>query len=266
MTFGHLAGALHVVLSGLGGTPRVWRTDRMATAVIPGTDRLNPQFAQMAKHYGADVAVCPPHRPQRKGVVEAAIRYLGGRWWRTAKADSLAEAQASLDAFCVDVSDNRRRRSSTVGELGAAEPLRALPAAPFPARILVARKASRSALVAFEGNRYSVAPTYANRTVSVIAGVGDPLLRIVSPAGELLGEHRRAPAGAGQTVRSREHARLLEAAVLDAFTTDTRCAPKVNRPPGAAALAELARLKGITDEPAPVISLERYAELAEAAS
>jgi transposase len=266
MTFGHLAGALHEILAGLGGTPRVWRTDRMATAVIPGTDRLNPQFAQMAKHYGADVAVCPPHRPQRKGVVEAAIRYLGGRWWRTAKADSLAEAQASLDAFCVDVSDNRRRRSSTVGELGAAEPLRALPAAPFPARILVARKASRSALVAFEGNRYSVAPTYANRTVSVIAGVGDPLLRIVSPAGELLGEHRRAPAGAGQTVRSREHARLLEAAVLDAFTTDTRCAPKVNRPPGAAALAELARLKGITDEPAPVISLARYAELAEAAS
>ncbi len=30
------------------------------------TDRLNPQFAQLAKHYGADVAICPPHRPQRK--------------------------------------------------------------------------------------------------------------------------------------------------------------------------------------------------------
>jgi hypothetical protein len=53
MTFGHLAGALHEILAGLGGTPRVWRVDRMATAVIAGTDRLNPQFAQRAKHYGA---------------------------------------------------------------------------------------------------------------------------------------------------------------------------------------------------------------------
>jgi len=49
MTFGHLAGALHEILIGLGGTARVWRVDRMATAVIPGTEKINPQFAQMAK-------------------------------------------------------------------------------------------------------------------------------------------------------------------------------------------------------------------------
>jgi transposase len=61
MTFGHLAGALHEILICLGGTAFVWRVDRMATAVIPDTDRLNPQFAQMAKHYATDVAVCPPH-------------------------------------------------------------------------------------------------------------------------------------------------------------------------------------------------------------
>src|SRR4051794_36485063 len=134
MTFGHLAGALHEVLVGLGGTARVWRVDRMATAVIPGTDRLNPQFAQLAKHYGVDVVICPAHRPQRKGVVEAAIGFIGGRWFRTAQAGSLGQAQASLDMFSVRVSDARRRRGSTVGELGAAEPLRALPAMPYPAR------------------------------------------------------------------------------------------------------------------------------------
>lgn len=265
MTFGHLAGALHEVLVGLGGTARVWRVDRMATAVIPGTDRLNPQFARLAKHYGVDVAICPAHRPQRKGVVEAAIRFIGARWFRAARVGSLGEAQASLDAFSVRVSDARRRRASTVGELGSAEPLRALPALPYPAKIVVARKASRSALVAFEGNRYSVPPTSAGRTVTVIAGVGDPLLRIISPAGEIVGEHRRAPAGAGQTARSREHARLLEEAVLQAFTTQPACRRKANRPPGQAALAELARLRGLDATSAPVISLERYAKLAEAA-
>ena len=158
MTFGHLAGALHQVLVELGGTPRVWRTDRMATAVIPGTDRLNPQFAQLAKHDGADVAICPAHRPQRKGVVEAAIRFIGGRWWRTAKATTMLQAQRSLDTFAATTSDGRRRQGSTVGELGAAEPLRTLPALGFPAEIIVQRTVSRSALVAFEGNRYSVPP------------------------------------------------------------------------------------------------------------
>lgn len=81
----------------------------MATAVLPGADRLNPQFAQLAKHYGCDVAVCLARRPQRKGVVEAAIGFIGRRWWRTARAGSAAEAQASLDAWTVRVSDARPR-------------------------------------------------------------------------------------------------------------------------------------------------------------
>ena len=86
-----------------------------------------------------------------------------------------------------------------------------------------------------------------------------------SPAGSLVATHRRAPAGAGQTIRTGEHARLLERAVLDAFTTQTQCRRKANRPAGDASLAELARLRGHDPEPAPVISLERYAQLAEAA-
>ncbi len=134
----------------------------MATAVIPDTDRLNPEFARLAKHYGVDVAICPPHRPQRKGVVEAAIRLLGERWWRTARVTSMGSAQQHLDAWSVRVSDARLRRGSTVGELGAAEPLRALPALAYPAEIRVERRVSRSALVAFDANRYSVPPAHAD--------------------------------------------------------------------------------------------------------
>jgi len=266
MTFGHLAGALHEVLTGLGGTPRVWRVDRMATAVIPGTDRLNPQFAQLAKHYGADVSICPAHRPQRKGVVEAAIKFVGGRWWRTAKAASMHEAQQSLDAFSAGVSDARRRGPSTIGELGTGEPLRALPALAFPAEIIVERTASRSALVAFEANRYSVPPGYAGQQLQVRARVGDPGLRIQTQSGLIVARHRRAPAGTDQTIRTNEHASALESAVLAAFTTKISCRSKVNRPPGEAALGELARLHGApAAAAAPVVSLEHYAALAEVA-
>jgi len=265
MTFGHLAQALHEVLVALGGTARVWRTDRMATAVIPGTDRLNPQFAQMAKHYGAAVAICPPHRPQRKGVVEAAIRLLGARWWRTARADSMAAAQQHLDRWTVRVSDARRRRGSRVGALGASEPLRSLPTMAFPAEIVVERIASRSALVSFEANRYSVPPAHVGKRLVVRARVGEPHLRIFTAAGSLVATHRRQAPGGGQTIRTSEHAAALERAVLDAFTTQPSCRRKVNRPPSDRALAELAARHGV--EPAahaPVISLERYAALAEA--
>jgi transposase len=266
MTFGHLAGATHEILVGLGGTSLVWRVDRMATAVIPGTDRLNPQFAQLAKHYGVDVAICPAHRPQRKGVVEAAIKFIGGRWWRTAKAGSMLEAQRSLDTFSTRVSDARARRGSTVGELGAAEPLRMLPALAFPAEIVVERVASRSALVSFETNKYSVPPGYAGQTLAVRARVGEPHLRIQTTSRITVATHRRAPAGAGQTIRTSEHATQLEKAVLDAFTTQTTCRSKTNRPPGPGALAELAKFHGLVeDKLAAVVSLGDYAKLAEVA-
>jgi hypothetical protein len=261
MTFGHLAEAMHRVLAALGGTPQVWRTDRMATIVVAGTDRLTVDAAQVAKHYGVEVAVCPPRRAQRKGVAEAAIKYTTNSWWRSAQVTTMAAAQRSLDRWSVEVADRRPRPGGTVAELGAAEPLRALPAGAYPALITVERKASRSALVAFEGNHYSVPPAWAARTITVQARVGDPVLRIISATGELIATHRRTPAGAGQLVRSAEHAAMLEQAVLSAFTTAHACRRKLNRPPGQDALAELARLKGYTALPTPVIDLGRYAAL-----
>ncbi|MHB1865840.1 MAG: Mu transposase domain-containing protein [Candidatus Saccharimonadales bacterium] len=264
MTFGHLAEAIHTILVGLGGTSRVWRTDRMATIVIPGTDRLTVDAANLAKHYGVEIAVCPPRRAQRKGVVEKAIQYLTRSWWRTAAVSCAADAQASLDRWSARVADQRARADGTVGETGASEPLRGLPALAYPAVITVERKVSRSALVPFDGNRYSVPPAQAARTVTVLARVGDPQVRIVSAAGEIVATHHRAPASAGQTIRTSEHAALLEKAVLAAFTTDHTCRRKDNRPPGPQALAELARLTGHEQPPGRVVSLADYQQLADA--
>ena len=78
--------------------------------------------------------------------------------------------------------------------------------------------------------------------------------------------HRRAAIGAGQTIRTPEHAEQLQSAVLDAFTTQTTCRRKTNRPPGDGALAELAKLHGHADaQQAPVVALTDYAALAEVA-
>lgn len=263
-SFPHLAEALDGVLCRLGGSARSWRTDRMATFVYPGTDRLRPEAAAMAKHYGVQVAVCPAMRPQRKGVVEKAIQYVTQSWWRSAPVSTPAQAQADLDRWCVAVSDRRRRGRSTVSELAASEPLLALPELPFGAEYREARVVSREALVAFEANRYSVPPGHAGGTVEVRARLGELHLEIYTPAGRRIARHRRALAGAGQTIRADEHTHALEQAVLSQFTTRTACPRKPNRPPGERALAEAARLRG--QQPGGVlVDLESYARIAKVA-
>ena len=264
-SFQHLAEALDGVLRRLGGTARSWRTDRMATFVYSGSDRLRPEAAALAKHYGVQVAVCPANRPQRKGVVEKAIQYVTQSWWRSAPVSSPAQAQADLDRWCVTVSDRRRRGQSTVGELAAGEPLLVLPELPFPAEYRETRVVSREALVEFESNRYSVPPGHAGAAVEVRARLGELHLEIYTPAGHRIGRHRRALSGAGQTVRTEEHARALERAVLAQFTTtNKRCPRKPNRPPGDRAQAEAAKLGG--QQPGGVlVDLESYARIARVA-
>ena len=65
----------------------------MATVCHPGTGRITASFAAVAKHYGVSVAICPPRRGNRKGVVEKANHTAAQRWWRTL-ADDVAAEQA----------------------------------------------------------------------------------------------------------------------------------------------------------------------------
>jgi transposase len=263
-SFPHLAEALDGVLRRLGGSARCWRTDRIATVVYPGSDRLRPEAAAMAKHYGVTVTVCPANRPQRKGVVEKAIQYVTQSWWRSAPVSSPAQAQADLDRWCVAVSDRRRRGQSTVGALAASEPLISLPELPFAAEYRQQRVVSRDALVSFQSNQYSVPPGDGGQTVEVRARLGELHLEIYTPAGRRIARHRRALAGAGQTIRTEEHARALEHAVLEQFTTSKPCPRKPNRPPGEQAKAEAAKLRG-ESAGGVVVDLEQYARIARVA-
>ncbi len=101
----HLIEAIDAVLRRLGGTAHDWRTDRLATVIVPGSADVQPSFAPVAKHYGVTIRPCPPRRGNRKGAVEASVRYLCGRWWRTLSATTMIEAQASLE----EVLRHRRR-------------------------------------------------------------------------------------------------------------------------------------------------------------
>jgi len=266
----HLVEAMDAVMRRLGGTARIWRTDRLATVIVPGSRDVQPSFAPVAKHYGVIVEPCPPRRGNRKGAVEAAVRFTCGRWWRTMTAATPEEAQLSLDRFLAGPGDARARRTATgvkttVGVLGDAEPLLALPALAFPATIEVTRVVAANATVAFRGNRYSVPPGLTDVNLSLRHRLGSATVEIHSPVGGLLAAHRLAPPGAGSIVRSVEHHRALERVVLSAFTIERPCDRKANRPPGPEALAAAAALLGNEGRPVAV-DLAAYAELAQGAS
>ena len=258
----HLIVGIHEVLQRLGGTAQRWRVDRMATVIVPGTDRVQVSFVPVAKHYGVCVDPCPPRHGNRKGVVEKAIGFTTQRWWRTARVGSLLEAQAGVDRFCVEVADARRRNGTTVAELADAEPLMALPAAAYPVEVILDRKVAANALVSVWGNRYSVPPGLVGSDVQVRWRHGTGVIDITTTAGTIVCSHLLAPKGANRTVRLAEHTTALENVVLAAFHTDRPCKTKLNRPPSDAALAIAAQLAGPSGAD-PVIDLDVYRRATE---
>jgi len=76
---------------------------------------------------------------------------------------------------------------ATVATVAAAEPLRPVPATPFPATLTVERIVSAQALVAYRGNTYSVPPELATVTVRVRLGAGQ--LELATAAGTVIAGH-----------------------------------------------------------------------------
>lgn len=243
----HLIAAIDRIVRGLGGVTRVWRFDRMATVCDPGSGRVTASFAGVAKHYGVSVAICPPRRGNRKGVVEKINHTAAQRWWRTL-ADELTveQAQVSVDRFARVRGDTRIRATadgrSSVATVAAAEPLAPLPVVPYPVILTEARTASRQALVSYRGNRYSVPPELAAANVTVSHPLGGQFLDIATTAGIVIARHRIAADGLGVTIRDSGHVIALDAAAMASANTGRPHRRKERIPPGPAAKAAAAQL------------------------
>ena len=244
----HLVEGLDRVTRALGGVTKTWRLDRMGTVCHPGSGAITASFAGVAKHYAVAVAVCPPRRGNRKGVVEKNNHTAAQRWWRTLPDDVTPEqAQADLDRFCSTRADTRMRATpdgkSTVAALAATEPLQPVPAAPYPVIVAEQRTASRQALVAYRGNRYSVPPELAMAQVTVTHPVGGEFIDIATTGGIVIARHRRLADGLGATVRDSGHVIALDAAAMAAANTGRPHRRKERIPPGPAARAAAAELR-----------------------
>lgn len=196
-----------------GGSPRQWLFDNAKTVVIERAGdaiRFHPNLLDLAARLHVQPVLCRPRRPQEKGKVERAIRYLKDRFFAARSFHSIAHGNAQLAEFFANVAHERPHprwpERRVVDVLDEERPrLLALPN-PLPETSSVLPvPVDKSGFVKLDTNRYSVPSTYANRTVSLVAD--DHVVRFVDGQDEIA-RHARSW-GRHQTFELREHRAAL---------------------------------------------------------
>jgi transposase len=198
-----------------GGSPRTWLFDNAKTVVLERAGdavRFHPGLLDLAAQLRVQPALCAPRRPQEKGKVERAIRYLKDRFFSARTFHSAAHGNAQLLEFIDKVAHPRPhprwpdRRVLEVFEEEKAR-LLALPS-PLPEMETVAPiSVDKSAFVKLDTNRYSVPPTYAQGTLTLVAD--DITLRLLDGKSEVA-RHARCW-GRHQVFELHEHRAALVA-------------------------------------------------------
>jgi transposase len=179
--------------------------DNMKTAVdavFVGRERAyNRRFLQMCTHYLVDPTACTPASGWEKGQVENQVGLVRERFFTPRlRVKSYDELNGLLLDRCVAHAKAHRHpelRDRTVWEVFEAERPSLVPyAGHFDSFHAVPASVSRTCLVSFDNNKYSVASSAVGRPVEIRAYAERIEIR---QDGRMVGEHRRA-FGRQQTV------------------------------------------------------------------
>lgn len=159
-----------------GGVPRQWLFDNPKTVVLErvGTAvRFHPTLLALCAAMRVEPRLCAVARPEHKGKVERAIRYLRDRFLAGRTILGVDDGNRALARFLAEIGDARphpRLAPRTVGDVLADERPRllALPV-PLPATERVEPASIDSqAFARFDTNRYSVPTSLADRTLTLV--------------------------------------------------------------------------------------------------
>jgi len=179
--------------------------DNMKTAVetiLVGKERrYNRRFLQMCSHYLIDPVACTPASGWEKGQVENQVGLVRERFFTPrVRCRSYAELNAWLLDRCIAYAKAHRhpeRSDRTIWEMFEAERPQLVPyAGRFDGFHAVPAAVSKTCLVRFDNNRYSVAARAVGRPVEVHAYAERIVIR---QDGQVVGEHPRC-FGRGETI------------------------------------------------------------------
>src|SRR5246127_1158773 len=184
--------------------------DNMKTAVetiFVGKGRLyNRRFLQMCSHYLVDPVACTPASGWEKGQVENQVGLVRERFFTPRlRFKTLDELNAWLLDKCIAYAKAHRHpefADRTIGEVFEAEGPKLLPyAGRFDGFHAVPASISKTCLVRFDNNKYSVAASAVGRPVEVQAYADRIVIR---QDGRIVAEHPRT-FGRGETTYNPWH-------------------------------------------------------------
>lgn len=159
-----------------GGVTRQWLFDNPKVVVIErrgNVVRYHPVLLELCGKMRVSPRLCAVQRPEHKGKVERAIRYLRERFLAGREITGIAEGNTQLARFIADVAHARPHPvlgGKTVSEVLGEERARLLPLVdPLPDTDRVEPiEADRQAFIRFDTNRYSVPTDHAEHTLTLV--------------------------------------------------------------------------------------------------
>ena len=155
----------------LNGLAHTHRYDNLKSVVLKRYPAIeyNPQFLDFARHYGFSIYLCNPYSGNEKGRVERPIRDIRSFLYAEDFKD-MGELNHKYHTY-LNKRNNRIHRTTGKApkELLLEENLLKLPLQSYlPTRTIPAAGISKTALIEFETNKYSVPSAWANKTAEII--------------------------------------------------------------------------------------------------
>ena len=97
-----------------GGVPRVIVPDNLKAAVVRAAFAVDDEpvlhrsYRELARHFGFQIDPAPPRAPQKKGKVEAGVRYVKHSVFATHESVDIHEDQRMLQRWVLEIAGTRR--------------------------------------------------------------------------------------------------------------------------------------------------------------
>lgn len=159
---------LHIeAFQALGGVPRTIVPDNLKAAVVRAAfavdddAELNRSYRELARHYGFQVDPTPPRSPEKKGKVEAGVKYVKSNALAGRTGEDVTTVRAELARWVVEVAGQREhgttgRRPLEMFEQEERAHLLPLPTRPYELVVWKRNTVHNDCHVEFDRRLYSV--------------------------------------------------------------------------------------------------------------
>lgn len=192
-----------------GGVTRQWLFDNPKTVVIERHGdlvRYHPALLEVSSALHVEPRLCGVRKPEQKGGVERAIRYLKERFFAARTIRTIEQGNAEMLDFIDRIALRRPHPTiagRTVADVLVDERARllALPQILPASEMVLPVVVDKTAFTHFDSNKYSVPPAYVRQTITLVAS--DVELRFLA-GDEVVARHQRCW-GRKQVVELLEH-------------------------------------------------------------